>query len=186
MEARLSFVTLGVADLERSTHFYECTLGLPRIESPPAISFFELGKTWLALYPRALLAEDAGLPSEGTGFQGFTLSHNLRTEAEVDELLEMIEEGRAPTIVDVRTRGEFEKGHIPGAIHMPFWAVLGRASQIPTPHTEPIVIYCEHGPRAGMAKLGFRMRGFDQVVYLEGHMTAWKEASLPQEVTEPD
>lgn len=87
MEPRLSFITLGVSDLERATRFYTDILHLPRIPAPPEISFFELGKTWLALYPRKLLAEDAGVAPEGSGFPGFTLAHNVRSEAEVDQLL---------------------------------------------------------------------------------------------------
>jgi catechol 2,3-dioxygenase-like lactoylglutathione lyase family enzyme len=86
MEPRISFVTLGVTDLERSTRFYE-SLGLPRLKSPPAVSFFELGTTWLALYPRDLLAADAGVPAQGSGFPRFTLAHNVRSEAEVDHVL---------------------------------------------------------------------------------------------------
>lgn len=90
MEPRISFVTLGVSDLKRATRFYEEGLGLPRLESPPEISFFDLGKTWLALYPRDLLAADAGVPAAGSGFPGFTLAHNVRSEAEVDKLLEEV------------------------------------------------------------------------------------------------
>ena len=90
MEPRISFVTLGVSDLKRATRFYEEGLGLPRLESPPEISFFDLGKTWLALYPRDLLAADAGFPAAGSGFPGFTLAHNVRSEAEVDKLLEEV------------------------------------------------------------------------------------------------
>jgi len=87
MEPRLSFVTLGVTELERATRFYQDVLRLPLLPSPPSISFFELGQTWLALYPREELAADAGVPAEGSGFPGFTLSHNVRSEAEVDQLL---------------------------------------------------------------------------------------------------
>jgi catechol 2,3-dioxygenase-like lactoylglutathione lyase family enzyme len=87
MEARLSLVTLGVSDLRRATRFYEEVLRLPRLPSPPSIAFFELGKTWLALYPRDSLAADVGIPAGGSGFAGFTLAHNVRTEAEVDPLL---------------------------------------------------------------------------------------------------
>ena len=87
MEPRLSFVTLGVSDLQRATRFYEEVLHLPRIQTPPEVAFFELGKTWLALYPRELLAADAGVPVVGSGFPGFTLAHNVRSATEVDWLL---------------------------------------------------------------------------------------------------
>jgi catechol 2,3-dioxygenase-like lactoylglutathione lyase family enzyme len=87
MEPRLSFVTLGVKDLERATRFYEEVLRLPRRPAPPTVSFFELGRTWLALYPRDLLAADAGVPAEGSGFAGFALAHNVRSPEEVDRLL---------------------------------------------------------------------------------------------------
>jgi uncharacterized protein len=87
VEPRISFVTLGVTDLARATRFYAVGLRLPQLKSPPTVSFFELGKTWLALYPRHLLAADAGLPSTGTGFPGFALAHNVRSEADADRLL---------------------------------------------------------------------------------------------------
>lgn len=87
MEPRISFITLGVADLERATRFYEQGLGLPRLPTPPSVTFFEMGKTWLALWPRENLAADAGLPNNGSGFSGFSLAHNVRSRAEVDALL---------------------------------------------------------------------------------------------------
>ncbi|MDO8706814.1 MAG: VOC family protein [Sulfuricaulis sp.] len=90
MEPRLSFVTLGVSDLQRATRFYEDVLRLPRIQTPPEVTFFELGKTWLALYPRELLAADAGVPAAGSGFPGFTLAHNVRSAGEVDWLLKEV------------------------------------------------------------------------------------------------
>ena len=90
MEPRLSFVTLGVSDLQRATRFYEEVLRLPRIQTPPEVSFFELGKTWLALYPRELLAADAGVPAAGSGFPGFTLAHNVRSAGEGDWLLKEV------------------------------------------------------------------------------------------------
>jgi catechol 2,3-dioxygenase-like lactoylglutathione lyase family enzyme len=87
MEPRISFVTLGVADLERAIRFYEDVLGLTRRKTPPEVAFFEMGKTWLALYPRHLLAADAGVPAGGSGFAGFALAHNVRDEEGVDALL---------------------------------------------------------------------------------------------------
>jgi len=93
MEPRISFVTLGVADLARAAQFYEHCLGLPRLQTPPSVAFFELGKTRLALWPRENLAADAGVSAEGSGFRGFALAHNVRSPEEVDVLLERAARG---------------------------------------------------------------------------------------------
>ena len=88
MDPRISIVTLGVSDLTRSIGFYRDGLGLPKREGPDGIAFFETGGTWLALYPRAALAEDATVPQEGSGFRAFTLAHNVRSREAVDALLD--------------------------------------------------------------------------------------------------
>ena len=88
MDPRISFVTLGVTDLERATRFYADVLRLPQRPTPPVVAFFEMGRTWLALFPRHLLAADAGVPADGSGFPGFALAHNVRSPEEVDRLLE--------------------------------------------------------------------------------------------------
>jgi catechol 2,3-dioxygenase-like lactoylglutathione lyase family enzyme len=87
MDPRISFVTLGVSDLARATRFYHEGLGLAIRQSHPEVTFFEMGRTWLALYPRPLLAADAGVPHEGSGFNGFALAHNVRSPEDVDALL---------------------------------------------------------------------------------------------------
>jgi rhodanese-related sulfurtransferase len=97
------------------------------------------------------------------------------------ELLRHIESATAPTIVDVRSGWEFEKGHVPGALHIPFWAAFGRSSEIPTAHEAPVIVYCAHGPRAGFAKAALRLSGFHRVLYLEGHMSGWRKLGLPVE-----
>ena len=86
MQPRISMITLGVSDLARSIEFYEQGLGLPRKESPPTVAFFMLNGTWLGLYGKEALAEDAQVSPEGNGFRGVALAHNLASEAEVDKL----------------------------------------------------------------------------------------------------
>lgn len=89
LPALLSFVTLGVADVETSAAFYE-RLGFTRSSGsvPGDIAFFKLGGTVLAVWGYANLAADAGLPA-GTPppFRGFSLAVNVATEAEVDRVL---------------------------------------------------------------------------------------------------
>ena len=87
MKPRISMISLGVSDLERSIKFYKEGLGFPRMESPPEIAFFTLNGSWLGLYNRESLAEDATVSPEGSGFGGFTISHNVTSESEVDQLI---------------------------------------------------------------------------------------------------
>ena len=88
MKPRISMITLGVSDLARSIQFYEQGLGFPRMESEPAVAFFTLNGTWLGLYGRDALAEDAAVSPEGSGFNGISLSHNVASEAEVGQVIE--------------------------------------------------------------------------------------------------
>lgn len=87
MKPRISMITLGVRDLAVAVKFYEAGLGFPRMESPPEVAFFTLNGSWLGLYSRDSLAEDATVPPEGNGFEGFTLSHNVSSEDEVEKVM---------------------------------------------------------------------------------------------------
>jgi catechol 2,3-dioxygenase-like lactoylglutathione lyase family enzyme len=88
MDPRITLITLGVADLERSIRFYRDGLGLPLRDGPGDIAFFELKGTWLSLYSREKLAEDATVAPEGSGWSGFTLAHNVGSPEAVDRALE--------------------------------------------------------------------------------------------------
>lgn len=81
-------ISLGVSDLERSIRFYETDLGFVRVPyDSDEIAFFDLGGPRLALYPRAELAEDAGVSPAGEGFAGITLSQLMDSSAEVTAFL---------------------------------------------------------------------------------------------------
>ena len=87
MKPRISMITLAVRDLATAVRFYEQGLGFPRMESPPEVAFFTLNGSWLGLYGRESLAEDAEVSAEGEGFEGFTLAHNVGSEQEVDAVI---------------------------------------------------------------------------------------------------
>ena len=89
MKAKISLITLGVADLPRAITFYEQGLGLPRhpLESD-GVAFFALNGSWLSLFPRTELANDIGIDATPTAaFSGITLAHNVASKGEVDTVL---------------------------------------------------------------------------------------------------
>lgn len=87
MNQHLHIVTLGVRDFEKSRKFYSETLcWKPSGASNDDIAFFQAGGVVFAIYPREKLAEDAVIAPDGSGFAGFTLAYNARSESEVDEI----------------------------------------------------------------------------------------------------
>jgi len=93
MEQRLSFITLGVEDLNLSIDFYENKLGWTRSAmSNIDLILFELKGMHLSLYSKKELAKDATVDSIGSGFKGFTLAQNVWSEKEVDDLIHTLRE----------------------------------------------------------------------------------------------
>ena len=87
--ALLSIVTLGVDDLARSSAFYE-TLGLERCtSSQDEIVWFRTPHSYIGLFGRDELAEDAATePGGRTAFDGVTLAINVSSQGEADEWFE--------------------------------------------------------------------------------------------------
>lgn len=86
MKAKISLVGLGVRDFQKSLAFYRDGLGfVPHnyAEGEDHV-MFRLEGSWLSLYPRDKLAEDATIADDGHGFSGMTLAHNVASPAEVD------------------------------------------------------------------------------------------------------
>lgn len=85
---RMSMITLGVADLDKATNFYEQVLATPPNKTHDGVRFIELPGVWLSLYPLAELAKDIApdVPATRSGFAGFSIAHNTRSEAEVREI----------------------------------------------------------------------------------------------------
>jgi predicted lactoylglutathione lyase len=84
MEQRVSLITLGVADLGRARAFYE-RMGWKGQETEGTV-FFQLGCMVVCLWGRDQLAADAGIEDTG-GNAGIAIAQNVRSEAEVDEVL---------------------------------------------------------------------------------------------------
>lgn len=126
----MSLITLGVADLARARAFYE-QLGWRTGADPDAdVVFFQAGGAIVALWGRDRLADDSGV-TDGGGWGGITLAHNVRSPAEVDAVLE---EARAAGASILRPGAETFWGGYSGVFadpdghpwevaHNPYWTL---------------------------------------------------------------
>jgi catechol 2,3-dioxygenase-like lactoylglutathione lyase family enzyme len=98
MESRISLITLGVENLERSLKFYRDGLRFSTTWTPDnGVIFFKTSGTTLALYPYDSLAKDVSPEFEvpRAKFSGITLAHNVREKAQVDEIMKLAEQAGA-------------------------------------------------------------------------------------------
>jgi predicted lactoylglutathione lyase len=103
MEQRVSLITLGVANLERSWEFYE-RLGWRRsMAKAEGVVFFQTGGMALALYSRRDLAKDANIADDGRGFGGIALAYNARSREDVDAVLAEVEAAGAKILKPAQT-----------------------------------------------------------------------------------
>ena len=79
-------------------------------------------------------------------------------------------------LVDVRERSEWDAGHAPGAIHIPYEQIRERTRELPL--DRPIVMYCASGIRSSLAASMLENSGRD-VANMRGGFTAWRSAQLP-------
>ena len=126
----MSLITLGVADLQRATAFYENVVGWKAEESPPGVTFFNL--SGFALWPHDDLAKDMGRTEPSVSpYRGFALAYNARSQAEVDDIFARLQQHGA-TIVKPPQKtswggysGYFADpdGHAWEIAHNPFWTI---------------------------------------------------------------
>jgi rhodanese-related sulfurtransferase len=112
-----------------------------------------------------------------------TLLAGCASSISSSELLARIGKGGPEVaVVDVRTKGEFRKGHLPGAVNIGILGLPFRLDEIPVESKDdPLVVYCAHGPRAGLAGFMLRIAGFKKVFHLDGDMNGWRANGLPVE-----
>jgi uncharacterized glyoxalase superfamily protein PhnB len=102
MEPRLSLLTLGVSDLARARAFYAALGWTESAASNEHVAFLRTRGAVVALWSRAALAQDAGLPDAGPGFRGVALAHNVRERAQVAAVLEQARRAGARVIKEAQ------------------------------------------------------------------------------------
>ena len=128
MEQRVSLLTLGVMDMERSAAFYDA-LGWRRVETQDGVVAYDLIGQTLGLYPLARWAEDIGVNVEGLGVGRATLGYNCRDKSEVARVIKAAEAAGARVLkpaADVFWGGYSgyyadPDGHVWEVAHNPFW-----------------------------------------------------------------
>ena len=116
MKPRITVITLGVDDLERSVRFYRDGLGLAtegiigKEFEFGAVAFFDLQSgVKLALWPRESIARDTGIALASRSPHEFTLGHNVGSRQQVDEV--MAEADRAGAVIVKRAQETFWGGY---------------------------------------------------------------------------
>jgi phage shock protein E len=79
----------------------------------------------------------------------------------------------------VRSVEEFDSGHIPGAVNIPFDEIAKRIGEVEAPNG--VALYCMIGPRARKGEAALLATGYEDVFHLEGGLSAWQAAGLPVE-----
>jgi glyoxylase-like metal-dependent hydrolase (beta-lactamase superfamily II)/rhodanese-related sulfurtransferase len=77
-----------------------------------------------------------------------------------------------PLVLDVRNAGEFDSGHIPGSVHIPYAELAGRVDELP--RDRPLATICKAGKRSGLAASILQREGFERIVHVaSGGVPAW-------------
>ncbi len=96
----------------------------------------------------------------------------------VDELHIALKKGEAPSVLDVRTKGEWEAEHVEGARHIPLPALPRRLAELP--RERPLAIICGSGYRSSIAGSVLQNAGFNRVQNVMGGMAAYLETRVPE------
>lgn len=100
-------------------------------------------------------------------------------EISQNNLLQKMDGKTPPVIIDVRSGLEYKATHIKNAVHIPFYSVFWNKKRLPDDKNKSLVLTCEHGPRAVMARRLLKIIGYKNIHLLKGHMTEWKKNHLP-------
>ncbi|MEU6879436.1 rhodanese-like domain-containing protein [Streptomyces sp. NPDC046712] len=91
----------------------------------------------------------------------------------------LVQEGRAPRLLDVRTPGEFRTAHIPGSYNVPLDTLREHRAELLAHLDEDVVLVCRSGTRAAQAEQALTEAGLPNLRVLEGGIVAWDSAGAP-------
>lgn len=129
----------------------------------------------------ALLATACSTTPDGpiTGMDLVAAAKAEITEVAVADAAALIEAGAF--VLDVREPGEYDQGHLDGAVNIPRGLLEFRITESEdlTGRDAPIVLYCRTGGRGALAAQTLQDMGYSNVVSIAGGYSAWQEAGMP-------
>jgi phage shock protein E len=102
-------------------------------------------------------------------------------QTDVGDVHEALGSGEDVTVIDVREPDEWEKGHVPGATHVPRGLLELQSSAMLPDKGARIVVHCVLGGRGSLAAKTLQEMGYTNVANMKGGLDAWKEAGYEVE-----
>ncbi len=96
------------------------------------------------------------------------------TTISADTVRERLDSGERVFLLDVRTQGEFDSGHIPGAVLIPVQQLKSRMAEVP--NDRPIIVYCLTASRSAEAAAMLSAEGYKDVFDMAQGIQAWRGA----------
>jgi rhodanese-related sulfurtransferase len=122
---------------------------------------------------------EAAAPAAPAGSQAAPAAGSVR-DLDVTGLKSDLDAKKVPLLVDVRTPGEYQGGHVPGAVNIPLQSLPERMNELAGHRDQPVYVICEVGGRSAQAARQLADKGF-QAVNITGGTRAWREAGNPVE-----
>jgi rhodanese-related sulfurtransferase len=119
-------------------------------------------------------------PHHSPGFLALVNDAKTRVrQLTIDEYRARVDRGEASILVDTREDNEWERGHLPGAIHLSK-GIIERDIEKAVPDKDaPIVLYCGGGFRSALVGDNLQKMGYTNVISLDGGFRGWAERGLP-------
>jgi rhodanese-related sulfurtransferase len=111
------------------------------------------------------------------------VTSHLTPQISQQELLSLNDSEVEFIVLDVRTKEEYDQGHVPNAINVSHTDVKDQLNSLLAYKNKKVIVYCRSGKRAAMAERILSNSGFSDLWHLKGDMNGWKEANLPVVIT---
>jgi rhodanese-related sulfurtransferase len=102
-------------------------------------------------------------------------------ETNIQKVKEWLESGESFSLVDVREQSEWDRGHLPRAIHLGKGIIERDVVSMIPEKSQTIVLYCGGGYRSALAADNLQKMGYTNVISMDGGWRAWTEAGYPTE-----